>query len=56
MKLEGDGLVIHDVLLPRQDWEVRFAAMAERGDDRCMDETIATQWDDEEWIWVKGEY
>jgi antitoxin MazE len=51
MKVEGDRLIIHAAHHPRQDWEVRFAAMAERGDDRLMDEITPTQWDKDEWIW-----
>ncbi len=35
----------------RQGWEEHFAAMAEQADDRLLDETLPTQWDEEEWIW-----
>ena len=51
MKVEGDRLIIHAANHPRQDWESRFAAMAEQGDDRLMDEITSTQWDKDEWIW-----
>jgi antitoxin MazE len=51
MKVEGNRLIIHAARRPRQDWEARFAEMAERGDDQLLDESTPTQWDDEEWEW-----
>jgi len=51
MKVEGNRLIIHASHHPRQGWEDRFAAMAEQGDDRLLDETSTTQWDEEEWTW-----
>ncbi len=35
----------------RQGWEKQFRAMAARGDDKLLDEEIATEWDKEEWQW-----
>ncbi len=51
MEVEGDKLVIHAARRPRQGWEARFAAMAQQGDDRLLDETVSTQWDEAEWTW-----
>lgn len=51
MKVEGNRLIIHAAYHPRQGWESQFAAMAEKGDDRLLDETFATQWDEQEWTW-----
>jgi antitoxin MazE len=49
MKVEGNKLIIQASRHPRQGWEDRFAEMAERGDDKVLDETSSTQWDEEEW-------
>jgi antitoxin MazE len=51
MKVEGNQLIIQSSHHPRQGWEKRFAEMAEQGDDRLLDETSTTQWDEEEWTW-----
>jgi len=51
LKVEGNRLVIHAVEHPRRDWEDRFAAMAESGDDHLIEGLIPTQWDEEDWIW-----
>ena len=51
MKVEGNQLIIQASHHPRQGWEERFTAMAEQGDDRLLDETSATQWDEEDWTW-----
>jgi hypothetical protein len=34
---------------PREGWEEAFRAMAERGDDRLIDESPSTVFDDTEW-------
>jgi antitoxin MazE len=36
---------------PREGWEEQFRAMAERGDDRLLDEPTPTKWDETEWEW-----
>jgi antitoxin MazE len=51
MKVEGNQLIIQASRLPRQGWEERFAAMAEQGDDRLLDEISPSSWDEEEWTW-----
>lgn len=51
MMVEGNKLIIHSSRHPRQGWDTHFAAMAEQGDDRLLDETLLTQWDEEEWTW-----
>ena len=51
MKVEGYQLIIQATHQPRQGWEGRFAAMAEQGDDRLLDEISTTQWDEVEWTW-----
>ena len=42
MTVEDDKLIIHSVHSPRQGWEHQFAAMAENGDDRLLDEDVLT--------------
>jgi hypothetical protein len=42
MTVEDDKLIIHSVHSPRQGWENQFAAMAENGDDRLLDEDVLT--------------
>jgi antitoxin MazE len=51
MMVEGDHLIIHSRQQPRAGWEAQFAAMAEAGDDRLVDETAPTGWDENEWTW-----
>jgi antitoxin MazE len=51
MTVEGDKLIIHSALHPRQGWEAQFKTMAELGDDRLLDQTALTQWDKDEWTW-----
>jgi hypothetical protein len=36
---------------PREGWEESFRRMAERGDDRMLDDTEPTSFDDEDWDW-----
>lgn len=51
MTIEGNKLIIHPARRPRQGWEAQFSAMAEKGDDRLLDETPPTQWEEQEWVW-----
>ncbi len=51
MSVEGNKLVISSAHQPRKDWEARFAAMAEHGDDQLLDEPAATAFDEDEWTW-----
>jgi antitoxin MazE len=51
MAVEGNKLIINPIRLARQGWGAQFAAMAEYGDDQLLDQTPATQWDEDEWTW-----
>ncbi len=51
MRVEGDKLIIQSPHKPRQGWDAQFAAMAERQDDRLLDENTSSRWDEEEWTW-----
>jgi antitoxin MazE len=51
MVVEGKRLIIRPASSPRQGWETHFAAMAEAGDDRILDEAAPIRWDEEDWVW-----
>ncbi len=51
MTVEGDKLVIHSARKPRQGWEAAFREMSVQGDDKLIDETIPSSWDEAEWTW-----
>ena len=51
MKVEGNQLIILSAHRARTGWNEQFAAMADHKDDQLLDETISTQWDEEEWTW-----
>lgn len=51
MLVEGNRLIVHPAHLPRQGWDARFTAMAEHGDDRLLDDTPQTHWDEDAWTW-----
>ena len=51
MTVEGNKLIINPLRVSRQGWGAKFAAMAEHGDDRLLDQTFATQWEEVEWTW-----
>ena len=49
--LEGDHIEVRPTAKPRAGWEESFREMHERGEDRLLDEPVATAWDEEEWEW-----
>jgi len=51
LEARENEIVIHAARLPRQGWEEAFRAMAERGDDRLLDEPRPTSFDETEWEW-----
>jgi len=51
MTVDGNKLIIQSARQHRQGWEARFSEMAQNGDDRLLDESVPTHWDDEEWTW-----
>jgi len=51
MTVQNDQLVIRPARASRQGWDVQFASMALQGDDRLLDETRLTTWDEEDWEW-----
>lgn len=52
LEVDADRIVIHAVAEPRSEWGAAFAAMAECGDDRLLDQDLpSTEWDEREWEW-----
>ncbi len=53
LAVEEGQLVIRPVHRSRCGWDEAFRQMAERGDDRMLDETAVslTPWDGDEWEW-----
>jgi antitoxin MazE len=53
LEVRDRQILIHAVQKPRHDWDKKFRAMAERGDDKLIDgEAISlTSWEGEEWQW-----
>lgn len=51
MAVQSDQIIIRPAHRPRHNWEREFQVMAANGDDRLLDEAIATRWDKEEWEW-----
>ena len=51
MEVRGKQLVISPANHPRAGWEKAFETMAERGDDKLLDEPRQTKWDESEWEW-----
>jgi antitoxin MazE len=54
MTVQADRLVIRSAGRPRQDWDDRFRAMHETGDDRPIEsfsERSPSAWDEQEWQW-----
>jgi antitoxin MazE len=49
--LEDGDLVLRAAPQLRQGWAEAFATMAAQGDDRLLDESTPTAWDDLEWDW-----
>ncbi len=51
LEVQNHELIIKSKRHPRQNWASAFSAMAENGDDKLLDSTILTKWDEEEWEW-----
>ena len=49
--VQKDHLEIRSGRKPRLGWDEQFAAMAERGDDKLIDDVNTTTWDEDEWQW-----
>jgi len=53
LAVKQNQLVIRPSHRPRQGWEEQFKKMAEKQDDRLLDEDAISlsQWDKDEWQW-----
>jgi antitoxin MazE len=53
LSVEQDHLIVRPVGRTRDGWDAQFKLMAERGDDRLLDEGALnlSRWDAEEWEW-----
>ena len=53
IEAQDDRIIIRSAKRPRQGWEEVFRTMAERGDDKLLDENLTgqTRWDEDEWQW-----
>lgn len=47
----GNEIRVRSISTVREGWEEAFIKMAERGDDKLLDEPTATEWDKTEWEW-----
>ena len=53
LELQHNQIVIRPAYRARYDWENKFMAMAEQGDDELLDGDVLvpTIWDEKEWEW-----
>jgi antitoxin MazE len=53
IEVEDNVLIIRPVHAPRSGWSEAFSGMAQRKDDKLLDEdtALATEWDRSEWRW-----
>ncbi len=51
VEVEGNHLVNRSGTAPRAGWKEAFRAMAQAGDDKIDDGSVASRWDEEEWEW-----
>ncbi len=53
IQVENDAVVIRPATPPRAGWDEAFRQMANRGEDRLLDdvEPSLSAWDDETWQW-----
>jgi len=53
LEVRDRQLVVRAASRPRAGWEEQFQLMAERGDDKLLDDDSSglTHWDESEWTW-----
>jgi antitoxin MazE len=51
LSIQRDRLVIRGAHRPRAGWDTAFRAMHARGDDRLIDRSVSTAWDEKDWTW-----
>jgi antitoxin MazE len=50
--VQGDQLMIKAASQSRQGWDMAFTTMAAEQDDRLLDQSSTTDWDQTEWDWA----
>ncbi len=51
IEAQENQIIIRSARQPREGWADAFRQMAERGDDKRLDEYTPTKWDETEWEW-----
>jgi antitoxin MazE len=52
LEVQEGGIIVLPDKRPRHGWEEQFVAMAERGDDRLLDEELfGLEADEDDWQW-----
>lgn len=51
MTVQADGIIIRPAVRAGQAWDEQFAAMADAGDDRLIDEPVVNSFDKDQWEW-----
>ena len=51
LEVKKDQIIIKAAKKVREGWGKAFQEMANRGDDKLLDEEISNKWDEEEWQW-----
>jgi len=53
LELRGDQIVVRSAYRARHNWEDKFKAMAQQGNDKLLDGDVTTftAWDEKEWEW-----
>lgn len=49
--VKEDHLEVRSGRKPREGWDDAFRAMAAHGDDKLLDQPVATDWESKEWDW-----
>ncbi len=53
LEVQDEHLVIRPISRPRSGWDDDFRRMAEKSDDKLLDQDLwpKTEWDETEWEW-----
>jgi antitoxin MazE len=53
LEVHDQQILIRAVTKPRHDWERKFQLMADKGDDKLLDNEAVglTSWDKDDWQW-----
>lgn len=51
LEVINQELIVKAPRIPRKNWETFFKKMSENKDDRFLDSSISTEWENEDWEW-----